>query len=398
MTASTILDKNLSHPLKLGILVSHPIQYFVPVYRELAKNSTIDLQVIYRTRVGVDTYFDPGFGQSVQWDIPLMDGYPSEFLSKKTKLNGFEIKILPAILRNRFDVLIVHGYSSLTNLLAIVLSKLVGTRVIVRGDTRLQARHKNAPSRKTVLKRAIFKLFDGFLTIGSLNRDYYTSFGAASCNIFFAPFCVDNAVFCLDENGHKKARLASRDRWGISPESVVVLFASKFIERKRAADLISAFSRVIKSQTNSCLVFAGSGPDEAELRDLANQLCPGRARFIGFQNQTELPSLYAASDIFVLPSEEEPWGLVVNEVMAAGLPVVVTDEVGAAPDLVEGKNTGIVYPCGDIDALASALEMMICSESTRLEMGRNAKKLIADWNIDSCVQGILRAVDSVRGK
>lgn len=178
--------------LKVGVLVSHPIQYFVPVYRALASNPRVDLSVVFRTRVGVDPYLDKGFGQVVKWDVPLLDGYSNEFLSAKLNINGFEKGVLKAILRHRFDVLVVHGYSSLTNIVAIVLSKVIGCKVLVRGDTRLQERHRNAPFWKTVFKRALFRFFDGFIAIGRLNRDYYHHFGASASKVFFAPFCVSN--------------------------------------------------------------------------------------------------------------------------------------------------------------------------------------------------------------
>ena len=385
----------LERPLKVGVLVSHPIQYFVPVYRELAKDADIELRVMYRTRMGVDAYHDPGFGQSVKWDIPLLDGYQSEFLSDKTSLNGFEIGIFSALCCNRFDVVIVHGYSNLSNLFAIVIARIMGTQVIVRGDTRLQPRHKNAPLRKRIFKRALFKLFDGFLTIGSLNRAYYMAFGAPKERIFFAPFCVNNSVFSLDQNEHQKTRLKFRDDWNLPTDCTAILFASKFTKQKRPADLIEAFSTILETNKNSYLVMAGAGPEEGNLRCMADALCPGRARFVGFKNQSELPSLYAASDIFVLPSSEESWGLVVNEVMAAGLPVIVSDEVGAAPDLVNEKHTGIIYPCGDVDALAKALERLIGSENERLLMGVNAHQLIREWDVNACAKNIVLAVKGV---
>jgi len=116
-----------------------------------------------------------------------------------------------------------------------------------------------------------------------------------------------------------------------------------------------------------------------------------RIRFVGFLNQSALPGLYAAADLFVLPSEEEPWGLIVNEVMAAGLPVIVSDQVGAAADLVECRNTGIIFPCGDICALRSGLETLLSSPELRKTMGMNARKLIRSWDVDACASKFVAA-------
>lgn len=388
-------DSKAECPLRLGILVSHPIQYFVPVYRELARQSEIDLTVIYRTRVGIDAYHDPGFGQTVQWDIPLLDGYRSRFLSDKTSLTGFEPAVVKELIRQRFDVLMVHGYNSPTHLLAIAAAKLVGTRVLIRGDTRLQKHHLAAPFWKRLFKRMLFKTFDGFLAIGSLNREYYLTFGACPDRVFFAPFCVDNAVFALDSEMRKEERRRVRKMAGLPENCLVILSASKLIAVKRLQDLIHAFQSICERFPNTWLMIVGAGPLKDSLRAEVHNLELSRVRFLGFQNQSLLPSFYAASDIFAFPSSGDQWGLALNEVMAAGLPVIVSDEVGAAPDLVKGKGTGIVYRCGDVQALASSIAQLIESPDLRKKMSANARALISAWDVHACVEGIAHAANAV---
>ncbi|MEI7993363.1 MAG: glycosyltransferase family 4 protein [Methylococcaceae bacterium] len=376
--------------IKLGMLVSHPIQYFVPVYRQLAKTEGIDLTVLYRTRVGVDAYHDPGFDQIVKWDIPLLDGYKHEFLSSKNKIEGVQWRVISELVHNRFDVLLLHGYNSFTNIAAIIVAKFLGTKVLMRGDTRIQPNHKMT-GLKAYLKRMLFNYCNGFVTIGSLNRAYYEQLGVPSDRLYFAPFCVQNDAFAVLPDLHKRYRLELRETLNLASDSLIVLFASKLIKRKSTEDLIQAFARIADVYPAAYLVIAGSGDEENHLRQLAASINNLQIRFIGFQNQSQLPKLYAASDIFVLPSHSEPWGLVINEVMAAGLPVIVSSEVGAAPDLVEGKGTGIVFPWGDVQALASAIEMLLKSPTLRLEMGTNARQLINNWNVAMCASGIVEA-------
>jgi len=377
--------------LKLGVLVSHPIQYFVPVYRELAKREDIDLTVIYRTRVGVDAYYDSGFGKTISWDLPLLDGYRSEFLSKKTNLRGLEPRVVITLLQNRFDVLIVHGYNYATNLLGVAVAKFTGTKVLLRGDTRLQKKHLVASWYKRWGKRRLLGLFDGFLAIGRLNGDYYRAYGAKEERITFAPFCVDNSAFSLSVVEASSRCKAIRREYGIPEEAIVVLYASKLTKRKRAQDVVAAFAKVAEECSKAWLVIAGDGEEADKLKELARDSGVKTIRFVGFLNQSALPGLYAASDIFVLPSEEEPWGLIVNEVMAAGLPVVVSDQVGAAADLVEGKSTGVVFPCGDIGALKSALDSLLRSPELRADLGRNARALIRGWDVDVCATAFVAA-------
>lgn len=383
--------------LKLGLLVSHPIQYFVPVYRELAGNASVDLTVLYRTRVGVDAYHDAGFGQTVQWDIPLLDGYAHQFLSRKTSLKGVEWSIITALLSNRFDVLLVHGYNSLTNLLAIVIAKLTGTKVLMRGDTRLQAHHRKT-GLKALFKRMVFKCCDGFVAIGSLNREYYLKHGVPPERVFFAPFCVNNQQFATSPEFRDQHRNTIRSELGFESDSLIVLFASKLIRLKRTDDLIRAFAGLADQFPKAYLVIVGSGEEEANLRSLADALGGQRIRFLGFRNQSQLPLIFAASDVFVLPGDTESWGLVINEVMAAGIPVVVSNEIGAAPDLVQGRETGFVFPCGNLHELALAVRRLLADRPLRERMSANAVSLIRRWDVDECAAGIVNAALAVTGK
>ena len=266
----------------------------------------------------------------------------------------------------------------------------------MRGDTRLMPYHSGSTLKRR-LKKLIFRLVDGCVSVGSENRKYYEFLVVRREDIYFAPFSVDNAAFDLGI-GREPARVGQREAWGIEPDSKVILFASKLVGRKRAADLLAAMEVVSRTNDEVVLVIAGTGPEEEALRAMAGT-ARVRTIFAGFRNQSEMPALLAASDIFVLPSEDEPWGLIVNEAMAAGLPIVVSDDVGAAPDLVAGKGTGIVYPAGDVDQLVAALDLLLRSPDTREDMGRNARNFIRNWDVAPSAEGIVTAAHAVvRGR
>lgn len=389
------MNNSVGKKLRLGILVSHPIQYIAPLFRELAERPEIELTVLYRTRLGVDAYHDPGFGETFQWDVPLLNGYCYEFLSSKKSLRGFESKIVRALWRGRFDVLLVHGYNSLTNLGAVAVGKLLGMKLMLRGDTRLQKRHLAAPMVKRWFKRWLIGLFDGIVAIGSLNREYYLALGVPEDRLFYAPFSVDNAVFSLSPKEATDRRAEIRNSLSIPDQAVVVLYASKLTALKRPQDLLTAFAELKHEFPDAWLVIAGSGEEMSRLRALSQAYLLDCVRFIGFQNQQALPGLFAASDLFVLTSQGDAWGLVVNEAMAAGLPVIVTDEVGAAPDLVLGKGTGIVYPCGDIERLVTAMSSFVDSAELRSRAGISARQLIRDFDLDVCATAVIDAAIAV---
>ena len=382
--------------MRIGIVVSHPIQYLVPLFRRLAAHPQTQVHVLYLCRAGVDEYYDEQFAREVRWDLPLLEGYSSTFLSSGVAPGSNFSGVFRAVSRARFDVLVVHGYSTVESLAAITAGKLVGSKVLLRGDTRLLARHGNRLGWKAWAKRAIFSVADGFLAIGTRNRDYYLAHGVRPERVFAAPFCVDNAFFALTEERRRSLRGSVRDRFGIADSAVVFLSLGKLTAQKRVDDAIGAFLAVCGQIPEAVLLIAGSGPEEADLRQRAAAAARACIHFTGFVNQPQIPELFAAADVFVFPvAAPEAWGLVLNEAMAAGLPVLTSDEAGAAIDLVDGKGTGYVFKCGDRAELASAMSKMAGNPDERAAMANRAKDLIRRYDIDACADACISAARSV---
>jgi glycosyltransferase involved in cell wall biosynthesis len=157
-------------------------------------------------------------------------------------------------------------------------------------------------------------------------------------------------------------------------------------------DLLIAYDRLRAGGSDSCLIIVGSGELEDELRQyIAGHRVPD-VHFLGFRNQSELPEYYRLADVFVLPSENEPWGLIINEVMAAGLPVVAAEEIGAVADLVRHGDNGLTYPAGDVDALAGHLATLAANQSLRVQMARRSRQIVGDWDFELCVRGVRQAL------
>ena len=219
--------------------------------------------------------------------------------------------------------------------------------------------------------------------------------------IFPMPYAVDNEFFRSAAERARPERESLRADLGLRPERAVILFASKMQPHKRAGDLLEAYARLSPdgiAEPAAYIVFAGDGEERAYLERRARALKWDSIRFIGFRNQSELPGLYDLCDVFVLPSEREPWGLVVNEAMNAGKPVVVSDRVGAGPDLVEEGVNGFVYPAGDVAALANRLRRLIDNADTRAAMGAHALEKVARLDFNADREGLLAALDSIAGR
>jgi glycosyltransferase involved in cell wall biosynthesis len=187
-------------------------------------------------------------------------------------------------------------------------------------------------------------------------------------------------------------RVGVRNQYGVPADRPLIIFAAKFLHRKRPLDLLEAVVRLRRKTISPFSVgMVGSGELEREMRNFCAEHCLNNVAFLGFANQSELPRLYAASDIFVLPSQDEPWGLAVNEAMCAGLPIVASREVGCVADLVENGVNGYTPAAGDIDSLAMALQTLIEDETLRRKQGQASLSRILRWGYRECLEGVRSA-------
>jgi glycosyltransferase involved in cell wall biosynthesis len=207
---------------------------------------------------------------------------------------------------------------------------------------------------------------------------------------------VDNARFSPQGEPQRTAAKAGLlRRLGVSGDRAVILFASKLTARKRCADLLRAFAGLDWDSLvpRPLLVVAGDGPEAIALRELAARLgLAADVAFLGFQNQTQLPALYWASDIFVLPSDSEPWGLVVNEAMSAGCAVIVADMVGAVFDLVRQGVNGFTFPVGDVAALTDRMARLLASPEVLAAAGRASRHIMGRWDFEADIAGLRQAL------
>ncbi len=355
------------------------------------------MHVHFAHRATPDEQARAGFGTAFDWDIDLTSGYSHEFLKNVSKTPGadhFTGCDTPAIgerLRmGRFDALLVSGWQLKSNLQGLLAAKKQGIPVMVRGDS-----HLDTP--RSLIKKAakafaypwFLRLFDAALYVGNRSRAYYEHYRYPSKRLFFSPHSVDTKWFA--ERATSEERHALRSRMGISPDTPLFLFAGKFVPFKRPQDLIAAAAVCRANGLKIELMMAGDGPLRESLAVSASaQGVP--IHFLGFCNQTKMPSAYAASDCLVLPSDgRETWGLVANEAVACGLPVIVSDECGCAPDLATDGQVGRSFPTGDIPSLARA----ICEVAFNRPNPGEVQRLSSAYSLDATTEGVLTAFDTV---
>lgn len=391
-----------ARPFRIAYLVTHPIQYQAPLLRFLQAQPDIDITVFFQSDLSLKSYYDTGFGRQVSWDVPLLEGYKSELLPAIGRRDVVEwIRPMSYGLSRRleegdFDLLWVHGYARWLSWSALIAAKRLGIATLVRDEVSVPTGHRSRL--KVALKRHLFfplfnRLCDAYLAIGSLNRDFYLENGARADRIFMATYCVDNGFFRARAREAEPRRETLRADLGLEPGRPVILFASKFQPRKRAADLLSAYGRLVERGTapRPYLLLVGDGEERSRLEQDA--ACFGQdVRFLGFRNQSELPALFDLCDVFVLVSHHEPWGLVVNEVMSTGRAVVVSDQVGCGPDLVKDGVNGHIVPVGDIAALEAALADIVRDEARTRAMGRASLDIIGRCDFAAFLTGFRAAL------
>ena len=392
---------------KVGFLVSHPIQYFSPLFRRLSQEDWCDLIVYYCSDETIRHFEDKGFGKVIKWDVPLLEGYNYKFLKNINKYGGVQKgfwglvnpSLFSEIKKDDIDILIIHGWNYFSTFFAIVAGRYIGYRVFLRSENPFNQEIRKTKLKlflkKLILGRFLFKYIDKFLYVGEENKKFYKFYGVNTKNLFFTPYCIDNSLFNKSKINEKRI-IKLKKEFGIRKNNKVILFSGKLIEKKRPFDLLLAYDKLpIEIKRFTKLIYVGDGYFRKKLEDYVK----GKnlnVIFVGFVNQTDLPNFYSLSDIFVLPSGMgETWGLVVNEAMNFGLPIITTNLVGCSTDLVKHGINGFIFETGNVEELSKYLNILLRSDDLRENMGKKSLEIIDKYNYENVIKGIKKAIESM---
>lgn len=379
---------------RIGFLVSHPIQYYAPIFRELARRC--DLTVFFAHRQDAAGQGKAGYGVAFDWDVDILSGYESRFLKNVARVPSTQAfagcntpDIADRIAEGRFDAFVVPGWSLRSYWQAVRACRRARVPVMVRGDSQLAGQRGGTVGKvKGVVFPHMLKQFDACLYVGQRNREYFEHYGVPSKRLFFSPHCVDNDAF-----GRASDAARGAGGQGSSGSRRRVLFVGRLVDSKRPMDVVQAVARLASEGQPVDLAIAGAGELQGRMEEAA-RTAGVDATFLGFVNQSRLPGVYASSDVVVLPSiATETWGLVVNEAMACGVPAVVSDAVGCGPDLIQPGMTGAVAPLGDVPALATSIASVLA-----LDPGLTRRALAERMEIYSparAADGVLEAADAL---
>lgn len=379
---------------KLAIVSTHPIQYNAPWFALLAAQPDIDLKVFYTWSQAKETVKDKTFGRYIQWDIPLLEGYAYEFVENVAKKPGSHHflgidnpELITKIKAFSPDAILVFGWNFKSHLN--VLRHFKGKVPLwFRGDSTLL---DETPNFKRFLRRQVlrwvYRHIDLAFYVGSANEAYFNAHGLPAQQLVYAPHAIDNTRFAGGHTAYETAADQWRSRLGYTPQDIVMVFAGKLEAKKQPDFLIAAFKAAQQiSSLPLKLLLVGEGP----LKKVLELEADAHIQFLPFQNQTQMPLVYRLGDVLCLPSKGpgETWGLAINEAMACGRPVIVSDKVGCATDLVLNQGTGYVFKHDSLEALTS---ICVHLNSKQLKtMGAQAKTIITTHQFKHIVDAISR--------
>jgi glycosyltransferase involved in cell wall biosynthesis len=393
----------MKEEVKVDYFLSHPIQYFSPLFRKMAEK--IDLSVYYYSDLSVKGELDKEFNTVVKWDTPLLLGYKSRVLKnwsgRRSMNNRFRDAINPSVFtiirKSKSKVVIINGWNYASNWMVMIFGKMLGKQVWLRAESPLNQEFMKSKRvlqiKKIAFGKIIFRfLVDKCLYIGTESRKFFEFYGVPSKKLLYTPYAVDNDYFmsaCADKTvGELKKQ------FHIIEGSKVILFSGKFIEKKRPLDLIKAFHQLNRS--DYFLVMVGEGILRTEMETYIATNSIQNIVLTGFVNQALIPCYYKVADLFVMCSGiGETWGLSVNEAMCFGKPVMVSETCGCHIDLVTNGVNGFTFPEADIDSLAAGIKKILENDSLRESMGKASLKKISEFSIDRIVLNISQAVEQI---
>ena len=390
-------------PYKLVIVAPTCFYYQVSLFRQLANHPRIDLTVYFCSEEALHAHdVQEMYGVDQDWgdESELLDGYQHKFLRNSSPRPSYLIwpyglmnfSIWKEIRDNRPDVVVLMSWMNVTWWVAIAACLRYKVPFLYMTDANVQ-REMDGPRwkkwiKKLFLEKFVFKLATGFLCAGTANRMLYQFYGVPEEKLvpFAYSWGYESHLRVWDVLKLRRGEL--RNELAIPDEkNLVFLYCGRLSEEKNFLDLLKAYDQV--NCPNKSLNIVGDGDLRESFQDYVIKHGVDSVQFRGFQSRNEIGKYYATADLLILPSKRDTWGIVVSEALCYALPVITSDQIGAARDLVRDGDNGFTYPSGDVAALASRLQQFVdLTEEERRLMGLSSRRLIENWVNRDLVQSL----------
>lgn len=363
--------------------------YRIPVFNALAQRPEIDLHVIFLAET------DPTLRQWKVYSDEIRFSY-EVLASWRRRLGAYNLLLnwgtASALRNSRPDAVICGGYSYLASWSALTWARQHQTPFACWVESTAADQRRNHPVTE-LLKSRFLDSCNAFVVPGKASFEYLCGYGAAPQTIFTAPNAVDTAKFSRLAGIARSQASSVRQHLGLPQR--FFLFVGRLVRDKGVFHLVQAFAKFRRSSGNDiALVLVGDGADSRELREFASGLASGAIYFTGFVQREQLPAYYALADALVFPTLSDTWGLVLNEAMACGVPVIASSVAGATSDLVHDGWNGCVVEAGNADQLTRAMTQIAGDPELRATMGQRSREQIQAFTPQRCAAGIATAATS----
>jgi len=383
--------------MKLAIVTNIIAPYKVPFFSRLSKFPGIELTVYS----GAKTHKHRRWVIKDEYDFKhkILKGIVVNLANKHNDPICLHIQpsVFYELYKDKTDIVICVGYVPLTPIISFLFCKIFKKPFIMWSGTIIKSEQSKKNIFKRFAKKIIIKKSNAYLAYGSYAKDFLIKYGAKDKNIFICSNAVDNEYFSQGCKRHGREIEKIKEQLGVR-DNKIILYVGQLIKRKGVFDLLKAFKLIKKEVQNVSLLIIGNGPIEIKLKQYCRENDLVDVIFVGFRQKDELIKYYAIADIFVLPSSNEVWGLVINEAMACGLPIITTNKVGASGDIVKNGINGYIIEPKNLEMLSEKILKILKNDNIRKQFGQKSKEIIKGWGIEEEVNGALDAIDFVQKK
>jgi 1,2-diacylglycerol 3-alpha-glucosyltransferase len=364
--------------------------YRIPLFNALAQNPDVDPHVIFLGDTDPKLRQWQVYKQEINFSYQVLPSWRKR-IGKYNALLNFGIQ--KALEQSAPEVVLCGGYSYIASWQALRWARRNRVRFLLWSESNLQDMRRRYRFVE-FLKKQFLKRSDGFVVPGRSALEYLRAQGIGESRISIAPNAVDNDLFAKAAESARRNALALRRELALPDR--YFLFVGRLVREKGIFELLSAYSNLSEQLRREIgFVFVGDGEARQELQSFGSSISPGNVRFVGFVQREQLGAYYGLAAALVLPTYTDTWGMVVNEAMACGLPVIVSRAAGCAADLVHENRNGLLVTTRDVHSLETAIGTLAQRRDLCEAMGACSAQHIQSYSPEEWSASIARTIQKV---
>jgi glycosyltransferase involved in cell wall biosynthesis len=377
--------------INLAIIDTRPNIYKVGIWKELYKSKSINSHVFFCCEDGVnDEFYDKTFNTYRRSDTWLLNDFSFSFPKDYSFFNNIFLRyinptVFLGVLKGDFDIVLVQGYNHFMYVFSMIVARARGAKVIFRGEAVLRGNEHEFTIKNFIKKyyiKFIFKLSDAVMYSCSANKKYFQFYNVETYKLHPIPCAVDNKLYSSEYAKYSLETDFIKKELNINRQDFLIIFLARFTKRKRALDLLTAVSKI--DHSNITILFVGDGPELENMKSFSNKNNI-KTVYTGYKEQKQISKYYTIADLCVIVSDYDPSPKVMNEAMNFELPIIVTDVVGTAHDLVDDGHNGFIINHGELDSLSNKINDLNQNRDFNDLMGKNSANKIKNWSFEKDV-------------